>query len=69
MDGFRVDAFNFLFEHPDFPDERLSNRSDVTPDDYDYLEHFYSCDQPETLKVAQDWRAILDKYTKKGSSR
>lgn len=69
VDGFRIDSFNFIFENITFCDEPLSHLEYVKSDEYDYLKHLYSVNQPETFKVAQDWRSILDKYSKKGQTR
>lgn len=32
------------------------------PDDYEYLIHIYSQNQPETYNVVYDWRDVLDTY-------
>lgn len=61
ISGFRVDAFNHMFEHADFPDEpRTGWTEDV--DSYDYLEHIYTKDQQETYEILYDWRKIFDQF-------
>lgn len=69
VDGFRIDSFNHIYENITFSDEPLSHLSYVTSEEYDYLDHPYSKNQPESYKVAQDWRSLLDKYSQKGSTR
>lgn len=69
MDGFRIDAFNFIYEDKRYPDEPRSNKSFVDPEDYDYYIHKYSINQPETITLAQEWRSVLEKYSRKGSTR
>ncbi|XP_065203779.1 maltase A3-like [Planococcus citri] len=69
VDGFRLDAVNYLYEDKNYPDEPLSNKPNVAPEEYDYLDHIYSVNQEETFRVLQDWRAILEKYSKRGRKR
>lgn len=68
VDGFRIDAVPSLFETaPDskgnFPDEpRNSWNND--PDDWNYLQHVYTQDQPETIDMVYQWRAVMDDFQK-----
>lgn len=62
MDGFRVDAVPHLFETNYTVDEPKSNIKDVSEDDYNYLIHTLTKDQPQTYDLVQSWRKILDDY-------
>lgn len=58
VSGFRIDAVPFLFEvKPDedrqFPDEPHSGDTN-DPDDYGYLRHIFTSDQPETIDMVID---------------
>lgn len=65
--GFRIDAVPSVFEiAPDAAGQyRDEPRNDWVndPDDYGYLQHIYTVDQPETLAMVYDWRAVLDEFT------
>lgn len=68
VDGFRIDACPYLFEvKPDgagnYPDEPLSHNTN-DPDDYGYLNHIYTMDQPETTDMIYQWREVMDDYQK-----
>ncbi|XP_050543700.1 maltase A1-like [Daktulosphaira vitifoliae] len=67
VDGFRFDAVPALFEVENLMDEPKSSKSDALPTDYDYLDHPYTQDQPETFDMVQQWREVLDSYENKGS--
>uniref|UniRef100_A0A182MUP2 alpha-glucosidase n=1 Tax=Anopheles culicifacies TaxID=139723 RepID=A0A182MUP2_9DIPT len=60
--GFRVDAINHMFEHPDLIDEPINNPSD--PNDYGYTHHIYTKDLPETYEVIAHWRTVLDDFAR-----
>lgn len=66
--GFRIDAVPHIFEiAPDaqgnWPDEPR-NEAVNDPDDYGYLKHIYTVDQPETLDLVYEWRKVLDDFQK-----
>ncbi|CAD7089382.1 unnamed protein product [Hermetia illucens] len=66
IDGFRIDAVPFLFEvTPDkngnYPNEPLSGESN-DPDDYNYVKHIYTLDQPETTDMVYQWRQVVDEF-------
>ncbi|EAT45278.1 AAEL003434-PA [Aedes aegypti] len=67
VDGFRVDAVPFLYEvlptNGSFPDEPRSGLTN-DPDDFDFLEHIYTQNQPETLDMVYQWRELVDNYQK-----
>lgn len=44
-----------------YPDEPLSGLTQ-DPDDFDFLNHIYTQDQPETLDMVYQWRELVDKY-------
>ncbi|XKL60499.1 hypothetical protein PGB90_007556 [Kerria lacca] len=69
VDGFRIDAINFIYENISYLDEPRSYAPLVGPEEYEYLNHIYSQNQPETYKLTVDWRSVLNKYSKKGSTR
>ena len=48
VDGFRIDALNYVFEDKLFRDDPKSNISGIPAGDYDSLIHTYSKDQTET---------------------
>ncbi|XP_037946747.1 maltase A3-like isoform X1 [Teleopsis dalmanni] len=67
--GFRVDAVPFVFEvAPDangnWPDEPRNDWV-TDPDDYGYLKHIYTVDQPETIDIVYEWRSVLDDFQRK----
>ncbi|XP_062137455.1 maltase A3 [Drosophila sulfurigaster albostrigata] len=70
--GFRIDAVPHVFEiAPDaagqYRDEPRNNGNN-DPDDYGYLQHIYTVDQPETINLVYEWRAVLDEF-KDGDER
>lgn len=62
MDGFRVDAVPHLFETNYTSDEPESNMEGVTENDYNYLIHTLTKDQPQTYDLIRSWRKIMDDY-------
>ncbi|XP_035778650.1 maltase 2-like [Anopheles albimanus] len=60
--GFRVDAINHMFEHPEFIDEPINNPED--PNSYGYTHHIYTKDLPETYDVIGHWRSVLDDFAR-----
>ncbi|XP_017868309.1 PREDICTED: maltase A3 [Drosophila arizonae] len=70
--GFRIDAVPSVFEiAPDAAGQyRDEPRNEWVndPDDYGYLQHIYTVDQPETVAMVYDWRAVLDEF-KEGDER
>ncbi|XP_042865643.1 maltase A1-like [Penaeus japonicus] len=63
-DGFRVDAVKFLFEVEDInQNEAVANDPEIDdPQDYYYLNHTLTTNQPETLDVVKEWRDVVDQY-------
>lgn len=57
-----MDAIPHVYEKDGLPDEPLSNDPSATPNDYTYLNHIYTKDDPRTYDLIQSWRNILDKY-------
>ncbi|XP_018334198.2 maltase A1-like [Agrilus planipennis] len=65
VDGFRIDAIPFIFEHPDFKDEPLADDyQNYKPYEYKYLKHIYVRDQPESIDMIYQWREVVDNYQK-----
>ncbi|KAK9296542.1 hypothetical protein QLX08_009492 [Tetragonisca angustula] len=62
VDGFRIDAINFMFEDAKFRDEPRSNKTGIPKDDYDSLVHIYTKDQNETYVTLQGWRKLMDEH-------
>lgn len=62
VDGFGIDTISYLFEHKDFENEPLSGE-DVNENDYAYLNHIYTKDQPETYNMLYKFREWMDNYT------
>lgn len=64
--GFRIDAVPHVFEIA--PDNQNQYRDeprndwDNDPEDYGYLQHIYTKDQPETIDLVYSWRAVLDAH-------
>lgn len=66
VSGFRVDAVPHIFEiaadsNKNYPNEPRNNWV-TDPDDYGYLEHIYTTNQPETVQLVYEWRKILDDF-------
>lgn len=66
--GFRVDAVPHCFEiapdaNGDYKDEPRDD-GNQDPDDYGYLQHIYTKDQPETLDLVYEWRKVMDDWQK-----
>lgn len=64
--GFRIDAVQHLFEiaadqNGRIADEPISGNTNDT-DDYGYLNHIYTVDQPETIDMLYQWREVMDQY-------
>ncbi|XP_049284752.1 maltase 2-like [Anopheles funestus] len=64
--GFRVDAINHMFEHPEFIDEPINIPDD--PNSYGYTHHIYTKDLPETYDVIAHWRTVLDDFARQQGS-
>ncbi|CAL1541289.1 unnamed protein product [Lymnaea stagnalis] len=62
VDGFRIDAFSQLVESANTSlDEPLSG-NDVPPNEYAYLKHVYTADQPESIPILASWYEVLQEY-------
>ncbi|XP_068145388.1 maltase A3 [Drosophila tropicalis] len=66
VSGFRIDAVPHVFElgpnaQNEYRDEPR-NDGDNDPNDYGYLQHIYTVDQPETIDLVYSWRAVLDEF-------
>lgn len=63
VDGFRIDAYDFLYKHTDFMDEP-SNPTYIlgTHGPHDSLVHLYSFAQPETLTMIKKIAEVLEEY-------
>ena len=62
VDGFRIDAVPYLFENEDLLDEPLSNLPGYNSTDYEYLDHIYTQNLPETLDMIYQWRQVVDDF-------
>jgi len=69
VEGFRIDAINHMYEHPDFLDEPLSNIPGLPVDDYDTLNHIYTKNLPETYDVLKTWRELMDNHSKTADTK
>lgn len=63
IDGFRIDAVANLFEDADFRDEPLSGAEGATEEDFEYLDHIYTRNLPETFDMVRQFRQLVDDYT------
>lgn len=75
LDGFRVDAISHGIEVEKdsvgkYPNEPR-NPAITDKNNFDYLEHKYTQDQPELFEIIYDWRKFLNEYAtaKKTSSK
>jgi alpha-glucosidase len=69
VSGFRIDAITHVFEkmNPDgsFPDEPRSYDQKCAPTAYCFLNHVNTTwNQPETYELVQQWRKMIDDFTK-----
>lgn len=63
VDGFRMDAVTKIWEDDRWLDEPIDPDSDaVDTDDYAYLEHIYTLDQPGTKKVLKEFYDLVKSY-------
>ncbi|KAG7203429.1 hypothetical protein KM043_013496 [Ampulex compressa] len=62
VDGFRIDAVPHLFESDINLDEPRTNKPNVGPAEYEYLNHILTKDLPETYDLVQSWRNISDTF-------
>ena len=64
VDGFRLDMFNSIYKHADFPDNPRSRR--LLPGDTPLSRFFqqakYNINQPESFQFAQELRAVCDEF-------
>lgn len=65
LDGFRVDAishgYEFVNSNGTYPDEPRNLHID-DENDFAYLDHIYTQDQPELFELIYSWREILDQF-------
>ncbi|KAI9583062.1 maltase A3-like [Glossina fuscipes] len=64
--GFRIDSVAHVYEVApnslgDWPDEPR-NMAVNDPDDWSYLQHTYTVDQPESTQLLYEWRKVLDDF-------
>lgn len=64
MDGFRIDATPHIFEDPRFLDEPLTGQTS-DPGSYMYTDHIYTRDLQPLYDLMQQWRDLLNEYSKK----
>lgn len=64
VDGFRLDIFHVIFKDAEFRDNPF-HWSYLPKDDYVgfFTEWKYTINQPETVKLAEELRLVLDKFT------
>ncbi|XP_055857371.1 maltase A3-like [Episyrphus balteatus] len=66
VSGFRVDAVPHVFEiaadvNGNYLDEPRNDWV-TDPDDYGYVDHIYTTNQPETVQLVYEWRKVLDDF-------
>ncbi|XP_055540588.1 maltase 2-like [Wyeomyia smithii] len=66
VDGFRIDAINHAYEHPDFLDEPLIDETE--PLFYENMHHIYTMNQNESYDLIYDWRELFDEHSVKAGS-
>ncbi|XP_074114431.1 alpha-glucosidase-like [Cotesia typhae] len=62
VDGFRVDAINFLVEDSRFLDEPKIPKTGLADTDPRTLRHIYTSDQNEIYQLVSSWRQLIDSY-------
>ncbi|XP_058808065.1 maltase 2-like [Phymastichus coffea] len=67
IDGFRIDAVPHIYERNDLLDEPESKIPGVKENEYDYLLHIYTKDDPRTYTLIRKWRQLLDDYADKNN--
>lgn len=68
IDGFRIDAMQFLIEDKKFRDEPISKICNDIKNDT-CLIHIFTRDQNETYDMVRQWRDVADEYLITGSER
>ncbi|KAL7288039.1 hypothetical protein TKK_0017835 [Trichogramma kaykai] len=68
IDGFRIDAIIHLFEDEKLRDEPLSRRPGFNSDEYEYLDHIYTHDLDEMYDVVDEWRQLMDDFSRQNKS-
>jgi len=72
VDGYRVDAVPFLFEHPDFLDD-IRKPEEIAKKEKNTYEQYYhpnTMDLDETYDMINQFREVIDEYKQKdGKSR
>ncbi|XP_017886530.1 alpha-glucosidase-like isoform X2 [Ceratina calcarata] len=63
VDGIRVDSVMFLCEDLQLRDEPRSYQTD-DPTDKNYLAHIYTNNLPETYRIVQGWRDVMNEFGK-----
>lgn len=67
--GMRINSVNHFFEIDKdiyggrYPDEPMTGKPGLGPDDYGYLEHIYTKDQDETYEMVSQIRDVFDAIT------
>lgn len=67
--GMRINAVNHIFEADKdlyggrYPDEPITGKPGLGPDDYNYLNHIYTKDQDETYELSSQFRDVFDAIT------
>lgn len=65
----RINSVNHLFETDKdnyggrYPDEPMTGKPGLGPDDYGYLDHIYTKDQEETYEMVSQFRDVFDAIT------
>jgi len=62
IDGFRVDAVQFIFEDKELRDEPRTYLAGATPRDYGYLNHIYTINQESNYELLGNWKIYIDQY-------
>ncbi|CAG9853864.1 unnamed protein product [Phyllotreta striolata] len=64
VDGVRIGSVPYLIEEQVFKDEPVSKRHpNATESDYEYLNHVFTVNQPESYDLVYEWRAHVDKIS------
>ena len=61
VDGFRMDAVTKIWEDNRWLNEPLSHLT-TDPEDYDYLDHIYTLNQPETKDILHEFYDFIKSY-------
>ncbi|XP_072383357.1 maltase A2-like [Diabrotica undecimpunctata] len=67
VDGVRIDAVPHLVEAKNLTNEPRTYDPNAAPNEYDYLDHIFTRNQPESYDLVYEWRSHIDEISKNTS--